>query len=241
MKTNLIAENTVARKVFSKCKLKYSDEGFYYLNPMPTPDDLNKYYSSLYWDSRAGKNYGVNLRDIVHYTILQEYIPQHLIGRKVFLNFGAGHGGISNLLWLRGMDVVNVEPSLLPRLYNERWNTFESINQAADHSVDVLYGSHSLEHVQDIDSFKMEVSRVLKPGGFMFWEVPNANNPGDGAQNGRVDIPHTYYFEPKFFENWLSKSLLCSGFQHSRKPYVIQDWKKHFDDKGNVIRVLGQL
>ena len=101
VRTNLIAENTVARKVFSKCKLKYSDGGFYYLNPMPTPDDLNKYYSSLYWDSRAGKNYGVNLHDIVHYTILQEYISQHVIGRKVFLNFGTGHGGISNLLWLR--------------------------------------------------------------------------------------------------------------------------------------------
>lgn len=62
-----------------------------------------------------------------------------------------------------------------------------------------MYGSHRLEHVQNIEAFKKEVKRVLKPNGVLFWEVPNADHPNNGAQKGRVDIPHTYYFKTDFF------------------------------------------
>lgn len=238
IKDNLIAGNSVAQKIFSKCSLNYSDDGFYFLNPMPTVDELNAYYSSLYWDSRASKNYGVNTRDIVHFEILEEFVSDILIEGKVFLNFGAGHGGISNLCWLKGMQIVNVEPSSLPQFYTERWNTVEDIRQVKNNSVDMIYGSHSLEHVQNIDEFKTEVTRVLKPGGFIFWEVPNAAN---GAQRVKVSIPHTYYFETAFFEKWFSKILLCGGYEQSQRFDVIQDWKSFKDDKGSVIRALGQI
>ena len=239
-----IARNPVAKKIFSKCKLDYSKEGFYFLSPMPSVQELNDYYSSIYWERGEGKNYVVNLRDIVHFKILEEFIPQHLNQGKVFLNFGAGHGGISSLFWLKGMKIVNVEPSLLPQFYTERWKMVKAISKVEDNSVDVIYGSHSLEHVQDIESFKAEISRILKPNGFIFWEVPNANCPGTGPLEGKVRVPHTYYFETKFFEKWFSKCLICSGYEqsHARENgYVIQDWQKFKNEKGDVIRVLGQI
>jgi 2-polyprenyl-3-methyl-5-hydroxy-6-metoxy-1,4-benzoquinol methylase len=208
---------------------------------MPSSVQLDEYYSSLYWDSRAGKKYGVHIRDIVHFRILDEFIPEYLVSGKVFLNFGAGHGGISNLIWLKGMEVLNVEPSSLPTFYHERWRTFENITQVPDNSVDILYGSHSLEHVQDIDALKVQVSRILKPGGFMFWEVPNAKSPSNGAQNNSVDIPHTYYFEQKFFEKWFSKTVLCGAYDPCEWVDVIQDWKIYVNDIGPVIRALGQV
>ena len=241
VKANSIAGNSNARKVFAKCRLSYSEDGFYFLTPMPTVDDLNTYYSSVYWESRAGKGYGVNTRDIVHFEILKEFISDTLVEGKVFMNFGAGHGGISNLLWLEGMDIVNVEPSLLPQFYTERWTTVEDIRKLKQNSVDLIYGSHSLEHVQDIDEFKAEVKRVLKPDGFVFWEVPNAECPSNGAQKGKVDIPHTYYFETTFFEKWFSTTVLCGGYEQSHSFDVIQDWKKFEDAKGPVIRALGQI
>ena len=241
VKANSIAGNSTARKVFSKCSLSYSEDGYYFLEPMPTVDDLNTYYSSLYWDTRAGKSYGVSIRDIVHFEILKEFISDILVKGKVFMNFGAGHGGISNLLWLEGMDIVNVEPSSLPQFYMERWTTIEDIRKLKSNSIDLIYGSHSLEHVQDIDEFKAEVKRVLKPDGFVFWEVPNAECPTNGAQKGKVDIPHTYYFETAFFEKWFSKTLMCGGYEQSQLFDVIQDWKKFEDAKGSVIRALGQV
>jgi len=238
IKYRSIAGNHTARKVFSKCTLNYSDDGFYYLNPMPSNDELNLYYSSLYWDSRSGKNYGVNTRDIIHYKILNDNISEILSDGKVFLNFGAGHGGISNLFWLAGMQIINIEPSSLPEFYSERWITLKDIKQVENSSIDVIYGSHSLEHVQNIEAFKLEGARILKPGGFVFWEVPNSDCPDNGAQKGIVDIPHTYYFETKFFNNWFSRSLLCSGFEISQN---LQDWQNFKDDKGSVIRALGQI
>ena len=241
IKVESIAGNAVARKVFSKCNLKYSEDGFYFLDPMPSVSELNQYYKSLYWDSRAGKNYGVNIRDIVHYKILDECIPRVQNQGKVFLNFGAGHGGISNLFWMKGMDIVNVEPSSLPNFYNERWETVEDIYHVPSNSVDLIYGSHSLEHVQDIGKFKAEVARILRTGGFVFWEVPNAEYPNNGAQKRQVDIPHTYYFETKFFENWFSKFLICSGYKQCYKSNVIQDWRTYKDSKGRIIIALGQI
>lgn len=240
-RANSITRNSSNTTAFSKCNLDYSEDGFYYLKPMPSADELNEYYSSLYWDSRAEKIYGSNIRDIVHFAILDEFIPEYLSTGNVFLNFGAGHGGISNLCWFKGMEIVNVEPSSLPNFYTERWKTFEDINQVETNSVDVLYGSHSLEHVQNIEKFKAQVSRVLKPSGFMFWEVPNADCPSNGAQKGQVDIPHTYYFETKFFEKWFSKYLICSGYEQTQHINVVQDWQNYKDDKGSVIRALGQI
>lgn len=239
VKSNSIGSFYKARKIFSKCTLSYSEGGFYFLDPMPSVDELNYYYTSLYWDSRAGKQYGVNNRDILHFVILKELIPETLVETKVFMNFGAGHGGISNLCWLEGMEIVNVEPSALPQFYNERWSTVDKISDLMDNSVDLVYGSHSLEHVQNIDDIKTEVARVLKPGGYVFWEVPNAACPSNGAQIGKVDIPHTYYFETKFFEKWFINTILCKGY---KKYYdVIEDWKSFEDDNGQLIRALGQL
>ena len=173
--------------------------------------------------------------------LLEEFIPEYLRTGNVFLNFGAGHGGISNLCWLKGMEVVNVESSSLPNFYRERWKTVKDINQIENYSVDLIYGSHSLEHVQNIEKFKAQVSQVLKPGGFMFWEVPNANCPSNGAQKGQVDVPHTYYFETKFFEKWFSNYLICSGYEQSQRFNTIQDWQKYKDGEGTVIRALGQI
>ncbi len=236
-----IDKNSLNNEIFTNCNLEYSEEGFYFLNPMPSVNELNEYYSSLYWDSRHEKIYGANMRDLVHFAILEEFIPKYLSTGNVFLNFGAGHGGISNLCWLKGMEVVNVESSSIPNFYTERWKTVKEINQIENNSVDLIYGSHSLEHIQNIDKFKAQVSRVLKPGGFMFWEVPNADCPSNGAQKGQVDVPHTYYFETNFFEKWFSNYLICGGYEQSQRFNAIQDWQKYKDDKGSVIRALGQI
>ena len=70
---------------------------------------------------------------------------------------------------------------------------------------DQIKSYHSaIRNVSDINTVLKEAYRVLKPGGFMFWEVPNADCPSNGAQKGQVDVPHTYYFETNFFEKWLN-------------------------------------
>jgi SAM-dependent methyltransferase len=240
-----IASVSTEKKIFSKCSLKFSDDGYYCLDPMPSVEELDEYYNNYYWDDtkKAKKTYGANSRDFLHYYLLKEYIPEVLVKGKVFLNFGAGHGGMSHLSWLDGMEVVNIEPSLLPKFYEDRWVTYADISAVEDASVDLIYGSHSLEHVQDIEHSKKEFKRVLKPNGLLFWEVPNADNKNTGSQHGRVDIPHTYYFKTDFFNKWFTETLLNDGFEQEswKKTNIIENWNEYKDAKGVVVRALGRI
>jgi SAM-dependent methyltransferase len=233
---------SIARRVFKNRHLKKSDQGYFYVDPMPSEEELTTYYSNTYWDSREGKNYGVSARDLVHYNLLKSQIPDFFKDtNKLVVNFGAGHGGISNLLWLSGFDIINVEPSGLPQFYSSRWTNFISTVDIEDNSVDLIYGSHSLEHVQNIDSFKEEMKRILKPDAYLFWEVPNAIHPLNGSMNNRIDIPHTYYFLKEFFDGWLGEVILNDAFDQSHVDGIIEKWVDYKNDTGVVIRVLGRL
>jgi|TARA_B110000114_G_C15048069_1_gene380025 SAM-dependent methyltransferase len=236
-----IKQNRIARRIFSKRSVEKSNDGYFYLNPMPTEDELTEYYQSLYWNTRTGKYYGASTRDLMHFNMLKTYIPSEITNGKVFLNFGAGHGGVSNLLWLAGMDIINIEPSGIPKFYEQRWNTYKMISSVQDSSVDIIYGSHSLEHVQNIDKLKSEVKRVLKPNASLFWEVPNADHPTCGAQTGNIDIPHTYYFSKDFFDNWFSKTLLNKSYEQCERFGVIERWFDFEKNPGPVIRALGKI
>jgi hypothetical protein len=55
--------------------LKESDNGYFYVDPMPTKKELDTYYQNAYWGSRSGNRYGVKIRDLIHYDILKKLIP----------------------------------------------------------------------------------------------------------------------------------------------------------------------
>ncbi|MDB4037966.1 class I SAM-dependent methyltransferase [Candidatus Thioglobus sp.] len=240
IKQQNISSSKIAKKIFASCSLKKSDNGYWLLNPMPSEDELSKYYGSLYWDSRNGKSNGINTRDLVHFDILKQYVPDFIKG-NCFLNFGAGHGGISHLAWLTGLDIINVEPSGVSDYYNERWKTYSAINNVPDNCIDVLYGSHSLEHVHNLEKFILEIKRILKPNGIMFWEVPNAECETNGAMKGKVDIPHTYYFTTNFFDNLFDDIIFNKGFEQSQRFNVIENWADFENAKGPVIRAIGRF
>lgn len=156
-----------------------------------------------------------------------------------FLNFGAGNGGISHLMWLRGGNIFNIEPSEIKHRYNERWTTFKNIQEITDKSIDFIYSSHALEHVLDIDVIINEFSRVKKDKCIFFAEVPNATHPKNGPMSNSVIPPHTYYFEKKFFSKFIKDMYHISTYDPDYRN--IQEWKTQVSDNGSVIRVMGLL
>jgi hypothetical protein len=209
---------------------------FFCLSPMPSERDLQSYYAQTYWMARGGNSQSVSLRDFVHKKLLEHYLSEELSPGTTFLNFGSGHGGISHLMWQDGLNVVNVEPGSRPMVYSSRWECLNSIAEVPDNTVNVIYGSHSLEHVHDIEWFKAQVERVLSPSGSMFWEVPNCD-----LQHYQVKaIPHTYYFRRAFFENWLPTILMLDSFQ-SQYETEIDKWEETRSGTGDVYRVIGKL
>lgn len=227
---------------FKGRKLVKSPKGYFFLDPMPSEAELNNYYSTVYWDSRGGKQTGVSRRDLTHYSMIKDLLSEIFDGgNRTFLNFGAGHGGLSELIWFDGFDVVNVEPSGLPQRFSKRWTTVLSSGEVPGGSVDLFYGSHSLEHVQDLERFMAEVQRICKPNAYVFWEVPNADHPNDGAMKNVIDIPHTYYFSKKFFEKSDWQLTYLDTFDDSLSTFSLDCWRDTRTKDGDVIRAIGKL
>ena len=199
--------------VFDKRHIKYNHKFYFYeLEPPVTNAELNQYYSKAYWGARGGKGSIVNSRDFQHLSLFFAYFRSvnccfDLTGRQRlnFLNYGSGHGGVSHFFHAMGLNISNVDPSEDSYSYSSsRYNHFISLNKLRanlpDYKADIFYSSHSLEHVVDIIVFLAELQAVTHKNSLFFFEVPDANSPGNGVQTGRQDIPHTYYFTKQFFE-----------------------------------------
>ena len=154
------------------------------------------------------------------------------------MNFGAGHGGISILMAQAGVEVVNVEPGGLPDVYQSGWSTYHSISDVSEKSIDMCYGSHSLEHVANLEIFIEHLERVLRPPGWVFWEVPNSASPDVGTG---VRVPHTYYFTEEFFYSWLPCIEMIDSVPHLDRVTPTYDGTEEGRKEGDVIRVLGHL
>jgi hypothetical protein len=226
----------VRSKLFRNRTLRYDSAGFWTVDPPVTGSELDEFYRTDYWTSRGGKTHGTIIRDHLHLEFLYAHIGDFLSNPKTVLNFGAGHGGISHLMWLRGHNVINVEPSGLPEFYSERWTTFQYLQEVPDQSIDLVYGSHSLEHVANIRDFLQLLQSKIRDRSFVFWEVPNADAKGNGPLEGKIEVPHTYYFQKLFFDGEFSKLIVNDTFKSRAE---VSDWEFSKRIDGNVIRVIG--
>ena len=107
-----LKKNFVTGKIFYfKRKIKYSNKGYFYVNPLPSQQELNSYYKNYYWEwltSGSKMDVGINRRDLEHYKLLKEYCPELYDSKSKILNFGAGDGGISHLFWNNKSHVVMI-------------------------------------------------------------------------------------------------------------------------------------
>jgi len=230
-----------ARKIFSGRKIKYSQSGYYYIHPMPLERELNEYYKFSYWDSIQSKKYGVETRDIRHFQTLLDVEAKFNEKKKKILNFGSGHGGISIIFNLLGHNVVNVEPSQMTKIFNKNWKSFSSINDVPDEEFDLIYGSHSMEHVHDLDLFNKRIKKLSKQETIFLWEVPNALHPNCGPNENRIDIPHTYYFTIKYFEQSYKQILFLECYNKVKADNTEPlEFKSCFDQYGDSLLFIGK-
>jgi 2-polyprenyl-3-methyl-5-hydroxy-6-metoxy-1,4-benzoquinol methylase len=87
-----------------------------------------------------------------------------------------------------------------------------------DESFDVITSWHVIEHVADVESTLVEWFRVLRPGGVMALETPDASSPLvrlRGARYRKFWAPeHTYTFTPSTLAEFMSRA----GFTILRRP-----------------------
>ena len=220
------------RRIFLNRRLDWRKEGYWIMQPMPTEKELDEYYENLYWNDRSMVE-GVFQRCLDHYILIRDLAPDFFLGQKTFLNFGSGHGGISHLMWLAGHKVINIEPSNVRLNYSKNWKTLKTIGKLKE-KVDFVYGSHSLEHVSDLEVLNEKITQSLNVGGFVFWEVPNGSIETNNGAANHVKPPHTYYFTTEYFKTLNFNCILNEYFDEGSFPNTVSK-----NNDGQVIRYLG--
>ena len=92
-----------------------------------------------------------------------------------FVDFGAGIGTLAQLFLTEyGLRpaVIEIDPSLLERLQNLGFQTYQSANEIPKESYAACYSSNVLEHIPDDQASLCDIHKILKPGGRLVIYVP---------------------------------------------------------------------
>lgn len=146
-------------------------------NPMPVPiEGAGQHYdieAEHFFD-----NHDQEKKDIAAKEFLDQ--AEDTLGYKgKLLDVGTGRGEILRRAKLEGWDASGVEPTAAFADFAEKYSGAKVYRQLlekcgfADGEFDVVILSAVLEHLYNPDEVVGEISRILKPGGLFFFDIPN--------------------------------------------------------------------
>jgi SAM-dependent methyltransferase len=105
---------------------------------------------------------------------IAEMVRRYSAGARDVLDFGAGIGTLSAVVRALGLDPVCLEPDARQRRELERqgFRTVASLTDLEDASLDYIYSSNVLEHIENDVETLVGLRRLLRPGGLLFLYVP---------------------------------------------------------------------
>jgi len=154
------------------------------LYPKPTPEELATYYPSNYWHNDEGgkitaiEEFYRRLVSLDHVRFLEGAIAG--AGGGLVMDVGCGGGLLLRMLRERGYQVLGLDFSLDAASIAWGQNGVPTycgtLTQAPlrDESVGVLSMFHVLEHLYKPEEYLAVAHRLLKPGGRLLVQVPNA-------------------------------------------------------------------
>lgn len=214
---------------FKNLRLQSNDLGFHHLDPMPSKTLLKSFYEEAYWQNRDQNMYPVKNRDLEHYKLLEELFPNFNKSSRRILNFGSGHGGISVLLHLKNHIIENFDYYKQKQIFETKWKNLTDLKKI-DGKYDLIYSSHSLEHVENLNEIMLLFKEVSHKDTIFFFEVPNCHQ----KQFLKVSPPHTYYFSIFFFRNVFEKIFFSKSYNGTSNGLIALENIK----EGNTLRVV---
>jgi 2-polyprenyl-3-methyl-5-hydroxy-6-metoxy-1,4-benzoquinol methylase len=133
------------------------------------------------------------------------------------LEVGCGTGEFLRIAKMAGWEVSGLELSSSFRTAALNWYNIElqgaELGQAefVGNNFDVVALIHVFEHLPDPLEFLNQVSRILKPGGWLFIIVPNLSSWTDnlfGKYNPTlIKMDHYFHYSPSTLRNVISRSF----------------------------------
>jgi len=212
-------------KYFKSLNLKHN-ETYSRVDPIPNENFFSEYYSSNVEEDFKLKQLPIRKRDLEHYSLTKKLFSEFEKTKINILNFGSGHAGFSILCGINNHKVTNLDYFINQDILN-----YENIENVTDikmlnEKFDLIYASHSLEHVRSIKKTFEELNKISHENTKFFFEVPNCFV----EKKKKIKSTHTYYFTRNFFNNLFPENKYCETWKKS---------KESDDENGDVIRVFG--
>lgn len=205
--------------------------------PLPSPDLLRAVYADGYYGGPDAARFRFDAlqRVVRFFRWLRARMLQRRLGRvagRRILDVGCGRGDMLGWLHRWGADVhgTEVSPAAARAASTLVGSDRISVGELADAkypsaSFDCITLWHVLEHVRAPDFLLREVARVLRPGGFAYIEVPNADSWSARRFGGRwlaYDVPkHLFHFSPEALKALAGQAgLRCVRENHFSMEYT---------------------
>ena len=226
-KLNLKIKQEKMDKYFKSLNLIHN-ETYCRVDPMPDEDFFAEYYSSNVGEDFKLKQLPIRKRDLEHYDLTKKLFNQFDKTKINILNFGSGHSGFSILCGMNDHKVTNLDYFINQDILNYKNIVNIKDIKMVNEKFDLIYASHSLEHVRSIKKTFEEFSKISHKDTKFLFEVPNCFT----QTKKKIKASHTYYFTRNFFNNLFPENKYCETLKNSK----ISD-----DNNGDVIRVFGDL
>jgi SAM-dependent methyltransferase len=151
--------------------------GLIFPNPMPVPiNGLEQHYAispDIFFHNHESSSRERGA------TYILGPVERLLGGKGRLLDIGAGRGELLKIAGQQGWSVVGIEPSSTFAEYASSFSGAEIRQEPiercgfADGTFDVVILSAVLEHLYQPDDMIREISRLLRPGGVLYVDVPN--------------------------------------------------------------------
>jgi hypothetical protein len=167
--------------------------------------DLVQYYRDFYWHNRDMSD-GQHLQDRGHPNDLMiektsaryDWIINSGASFSSVADIGAGDCAAAYFFNTRGIDRIHVvDPSAKSEIIATQHGFSHSFEILDLPKVDLIFGSHVIEHVANVFEFLQEAFSVLSDGGYIFIETPNIGDAD--VFLGLVHTPHTYFLSKGTF------------------------------------------
>jgi 2-polyprenyl-3-methyl-5-hydroxy-6-metoxy-1,4-benzoquinol methylase len=215
--------------------------GLVFMNPMPDPEELKKYYPLEYYES-----YGMAKREL---KFLQRSKVQKVIRLKKkgsILDIGCQKGEFLKRMEEKGWKVFGVDISVSSCNYARKKLGLKNIYAGdvldfdfPERYFDVVTMWQVIEHLRDPLATLRKINRLLKRDGVLIFECPNF-----GSFTSRVfkdkwpglDVPrHLYQFTPPVIRAMAEKA----GFRVERIDHFAQPLMNLVCLKVSIFRQLG--
>jgi len=192
---------------------------------LPSGVELNRLYPPGY---RQGKKGLARFQRRIYFIYYGLFFPLRFFPEKgEVLDLGCGNGLLAAFLSNRGYKVTCVESRKESARFVSETFSLQVFNCELKDAgfqtgqFDVVIMRHSIEHVVDLPSTLVEISRILADGGMLFIEAPNINSAEFAffkANWYHLDLPrHIHHLSPKILRELLGKynySVRYSGFDN---------------------------